>query len=80
MNEGNQCNCSDGYWENVELTICTLCHYTCATCENGDSCLTCNETNNHRAIDTNQCPCADGYFERILGSGIAACELCHPRC
>jgi hypothetical protein len=60
----NACPCKDGY---VDVNgTCTLCHYSCLTC-NGllpTQCLSCNTTYRY-ALNTT-CLCADGSFDNGL--------------
>jgi Na+-translocating ferredoxin:NAD+ oxidoreductase RnfD subunit len=34
-------DCQDGYYDNGG--ICAVCESTCATCQNGNECVTCDE-------------------------------------
>ena len=58
-------------------TVCYPCHFSCQTCSNGYSCLTCPST---RAIDTTTvngtCLCLNGYYETIQ----LQCAPCSPLC
>lgn len=56
----------DGYYSN-NVAVCLDCQYSCATCVNGVTCLSCNITLG-RVMDsnTNLCICEDGLFDNHL--------------
>jgi hypothetical protein len=73
-------NCTDGDYKvigNNNVTVCYPCHYTCLTCQNPNSCITCPST---RIIDptniTLYCVCLVGYYD----SGTNQCIKCDSQC
>ena len=59
-------------------TVCYPCHFSCQTCSNGISCLTCPSTRVLSNITTSNvtCLCISGYYETIQ----LQCALCPPQC
>jgi hypothetical protein len=47
FNTSSSCLCDDGYYD-AGVAVCAACHYSCATCTNATTCLTCpaNRTKN----------------------------------
>ena len=66
----------DGYFEN-NVSVCVECHFSCATCENLFSCLSCSSDNKRNPLNGNQeCKCTAGYFE----NNTKVCGECHNTC
>ena len=55
-------------------SLCVACHYSCATCTTGTSCVTC-PTNKVLDPNTNFCVCIDYYYELNQ-----VCVACHYSC
>jgi hypothetical protein len=56
----NKCECKEGYTYLVG-TVCTVCPYKCATCNEFGVCSSCNGL--FRDDSTSDCNCKAGYFE-----------------
>ena len=56
-----QCQCGPGYFDSG-VSICSKCNYTCITCTNLYTCLTCPP---HRVLNpiTHACDCVVGYVD-----------------
>lgn len=58
----DSCSCKNGYYDDGLSLECADCNYTCATCENSDSCTSCNATLN-RYMDNGECLCPIRYYD-----------------
>ncbi|EAS03999.2 EGF-like domain protein (macronuclear) [Tetrahymena thermophila SB210] len=75
---GNQCQCSNGFYNIPGKSQCAPCHYSCLTCNgpNSNNCLSCDLANSQRQQNGNQCGCTTGYFD----ANTAVCQKCHYSC
>jgi len=60
------------------VNICKPCFYDCQTCQDSNSCLSCNSTVDFRALDatSNRCRCLDGFYDNLTQS----CLKCYYNC
>lgn len=61
----NKCVCNSGFYDNNDNGVCPPCYFTCKTCSNNFSCLTCDATLNLVLVafeKGNICVCATGYY------------------
>lgn len=57
----------------IGSTVCYPCHFSCQSCDNGLTCLTCPST---RTLTNTTCVCNPGYYETIQ----LQCLACPPQC
>ena len=71
--------CDDGYAD-VNLSLCSACHYSCPTCSgiNNSNCLSCVGASDFRinSPSSGYCNCMDRYYD----NGDKKCESCHYSC
>lgn len=83
------CYCIDGYFENPKLTAlpssftykgapCLACQYSCSTCNDNITCLTCNSSLNRVYNSVSKlCSCLSGFYDNFL---VQSCFSCPYSC
>lgn len=73
------CACIDGYYDDGSSADCIQCQYSCLTCNDGTSCLTC-DSSKYRSFSstTNLCKCMNRYYDD--GTSTTLCSACDPTC
>lgn len=69
------CLCSVGYVDIYFNGTCSICHYSCQTC-NGISANNCTNCTTNRILNVSSCVCPTGYFD----NGSQTCQTCASTC
>lgn len=70
---GTVCECVPGYYYDSVILACSLCDYTCDTCNGVSTSCTGCPTASSRTLNTiNSCPCNSGYTD----TGVPVCQSC----
>ena len=70
------CICEDGFFPIPTSGTCSICHHSCSTCDNSNTCLSCNSSMHRVNGINNSCVCSTGYFD----IGVEQCAPCHYSC
>ena len=77
-NSAPTCSCMNRYYDDGLHADCVACHYSCLTCSNGDSCLTCDMTKNRIiSLSSDLCVCDIRYYDDYTNE---QCQDCDPTC
>jgi hypothetical protein len=72
----SSCPCAAGKFD-AGVSACQPCDYSCWSCSNSSSCLTCSSVYFRTMASSGLCVCTTGYYDTY---GVASCGSCDPTC